>query len=96
MIRLVAMKRMSGLVAVLGVVVATGYGVTLIAQSGNAAQRTKLESSHRDPGLCLRQRLCVVLQRREVETVHDIAGDCGWGGAGAARVDHRITAGWAA
>jgi hypothetical protein len=40
--RKVAMKRMGKLVTVLGVVVAAGYGVTLIAQSGTAVHRTKL------------------------------------------------------
>ena len=37
------MKRMGWLVAVLVVVVAAGYGVTQTAQSGSAAQRTKLQ-----------------------------------------------------
>jgi hypothetical protein len=37
------MKRMSGLVVVLAVVVAAGCGVTQTAQSGTAAQRTKLQ-----------------------------------------------------
>jgi hypothetical protein len=36
---------MSRLVAVLGVMVAAGYGVTLIAQSGTVVQRTKLRQA---------------------------------------------------
>ena len=39
------MKTMSRLVAVLGVMVAAGYGVTLIAQSGTVVQRTKLRQA---------------------------------------------------
>jgi len=39
------MKRMGWLVAVCAVLVAAGYGVTLIAQSGNAMHRTKLSQA---------------------------------------------------
>ncbi|MGP8260336.1 MAG: hypothetical protein ACLQM6_10340 [Acidobacteriaceae bacterium] len=44
------MKKMGGLVAVLVVTVAVGCGVTLIAQSGSAVQRTKLTEAREIQG----------------------------------------------